>query len=84
FRLLFENNPMPMWVFDAGTMEFLSVNDAAVQHYGYSRERFLGMTLREIWPEDERGVHSAALREIGDVYQSSRDWRHIRADGTEI
>ncbi|MGN8548663.1 PAS domain-containing protein [Bradyrhizobium sp. 13971] len=42
FRLLFENNPMPMWVFDAGTMEFLSVNDAAVQHYGYSREKFLG------------------------------------------
>ncbi|ODM75314.1 putative bifunctional diguanylate cyclase/phosphodiesterase [Bradyrhizobium elkanii] len=84
FRLLFENNPMPMWVFDAGTMEFLSVNDAAVQHYGYSREKFLGMTLRQIWPVDEWSVHSAALREIGDVYQSSRDWRHIRADGSEI
>ncbi|MGY3690904.1 diguanylate cyclase (GGDEF)-like protein/PAS domain S-box-containing protein [Bradyrhizobium sp. USDA 3240] len=84
FRLLFENNPMPMWVFDAGTMEFLSVNDAAVQHYGYSRERFLGMTLREIWPQDEWAMHSAALREVGDVYQSSRDWRHIKADGTEI
>ncbi|MGX1352838.1 diguanylate cyclase (GGDEF)-like protein/PAS domain S-box-containing protein [Bradyrhizobium elkanii] len=84
FRLLFENNPMPMWVFDAGTMEFLSVNDAAVQHYGYSREKFLGMTLRQIWPVDEWSVHSAALRAIGDVYQSSRDWRHIRADGTEI
>ncbi|WOH79125.1 EAL domain-containing protein [Bradyrhizobium sp. BEA-2-5] len=84
FRLLFDNNPMPMWVFDAGTMEFLSVNDAAVQHYGYSREMFLGMTLRQIWPVDEWSVHSAALREIGDVYQSSRDWRHIRADGSEI
>ncbi|MCC8940259.1 EAL domain-containing protein [Bradyrhizobium sp. Arg68] len=84
FRLLFENNPMPMWVFDADTMAFLSVNDAAVQHYGYAREKFLGMTLREIWPEDEWAVHSAALRQIGDVYQSSRDWRHIRADGTEI
>ncbi|MCC8975604.1 putative bifunctional diguanylate cyclase/phosphodiesterase [Bradyrhizobium brasilense] len=84
FRLLFENNPMPMWVFDAGTMEFLSVNDAAVQHYGYSREKFLGMTLRQIWPVDEWSVHSAALREIGDVYQSNRDWRHIRADGSEI
>ena len=41
FRLLFDNNPMPMWVFDAETTEFLSVNDAAVQHYGYSRETFL-------------------------------------------
>ncbi|WGS23289.1 MULTISPECIES: EAL domain-containing protein [unclassified Bradyrhizobium] len=84
FRLLFENNPMPMWVFDADKMEFLSVNDAAVQHYGYSREKFLRMTLREIWPEDEWAVHSEALREVGDVYQSNRDWRHIKADGSEI
>ncbi|MFB9264085.1 putative bifunctional diguanylate cyclase/phosphodiesterase [Bradyrhizobium erythrophlei] len=84
FRLLFENNPMPMWVFDAGTMEFLSVNDAAVQHYGYARDRFLGMKLREIWPEDERATHSEALRGVGDVYQSGRDWRHIKADGSEI
>jgi PAS domain-containing protein len=43
FRLLFDNNPMPMWVFDAETTGFLSVNDAAVQHYGYSREKFLQM-----------------------------------------
>ncbi|WP_426443236.1 putative bifunctional diguanylate cyclase/phosphodiesterase [Bradyrhizobium genosp. P] len=84
FRLLFENNPMPMWVFDAGTMEFLSVNDAAIQHYGYAREEFLGMTLREIWPQDEWAMHGEALRELGDVYQSSRDWRHVKADGSEI
>ena len=38
FRLLFDGNPMPMWVFDAETTQFLSVNDAAVQHYGYARE----------------------------------------------
>lgn len=84
FRLLFENNPMPMWVFDADTMDFLNVNDAAIQHYGYSRQQFLGMTLCQIWPEDEWALHSEALRELGDVYQSSRDWRHIRADGSEI
>jgi len=52
FRLLFDNNPMPMWVFDAETRQFLSVNDAAVQHYGYSRAAFLRMKLHEIWPED--------------------------------
>jgi diguanylate cyclase (GGDEF)-like protein/PAS domain S-box-containing protein len=84
FRLLFENNPMPMWVFDAETTQFLGVNDAAVRHYGYSREKFLGMRLREIWPEDERATHSESLRQIGDVYHSSRDWRHVRADGSEI
>ncbi|MBA4034911.1 MAG: GGDEF domain-containing protein [Bradyrhizobium sp.] len=84
FRLLFDNNPMPMWVFDAETTQFLSVNDAAVQHYGYARETFLGMQLHQIWPEDEWATHSQALQQLGDVYNSSRDWRHLKSDGSEI
>ncbi|MBI5128261.1 MAG: EAL domain-containing protein [Rhodopseudomonas palustris] len=84
FRLLFDGNPMPMWVFDAATTEFLSVNDAAVQHYGYDRDTFLSMTLREIWPRDEWAAHSQALLQIGDSYQSGSNWRHLKADGSEI
>jgi diguanylate cyclase (GGDEF)-like protein/PAS domain S-box-containing protein len=84
FRLLFDNNPMPMWVFDAKTSEFLSVNDAAVQHYGYSRATFLRMKLQEIWPEDEWAIHSHALQQVGDSYHSGRTWRHLKADGSEI
>ena len=84
FRLLFDNNPMPMWVFEAQTKEFLSVNDAAVQHYGYSRATFLRMKLHEIWPEDEWDSHAEALERIGDTYHSSRNWRHLCADGSEI
>jgi diguanylate cyclase (GGDEF)-like protein/PAS domain S-box-containing protein len=84
FRLLFDNNPMPMWVFDAETMRFLSVNDAAVQHYGYSRATFLRMKLQEIWPRDEWMTHTQALQQVGDVYHSGRNWRHLKADGSEI
>ncbi|WJR75970.1 EAL domain-containing protein [Bradyrhizobium sp. NP1] len=84
FRLLFDNNPMPMWVFDTETTGFLGVNDAAVQHYGYSRAQFLSMKLREIWPQDEWASHSRALKEIGEAYHSSRTWRHLKADGSEI
>jgi diguanylate cyclase (GGDEF)-like protein/PAS domain S-box-containing protein len=84
FRLLFDNNPMPMWVFDAETTRFLSVNDAAVQHYGYSRATFLRMNLREIWPEDEWVTHTEALQRVGDTYHSGRNWRHLKADGGEI
>jgi diguanylate cyclase (GGDEF)-like protein/PAS domain S-box-containing protein len=84
FRLLFDNNPMPMWVFDADTTQFLGVNDAAVQHYGYSRAAFLLMKLHEIWPEDEWDSHAEALERIGDTYHSSRNWRHLCADGSEI
>jgi PAS domain S-box-containing protein len=84
FRLLFDNNPMPMWVFDAETTDFLSVNDAAVQHYGYSRAMFLRMKLQEIWPRDEWVTHTQALQQAGDTYHSGRNWRHLKADGSEI
>jgi diguanylate cyclase (GGDEF)-like protein/PAS domain S-box-containing protein len=84
FRLLFDNNPMPMWVFDAETTGFLSVNDAAVQHYGYSRATFLRMKLQEIWPRDEWTSHKEALQQVGDTFHSGRNWRHLKADGSEI
>ena len=50
YRLLFESNPQPMWVFDSATLKFLAVNQAAIASYGYTREEFLGMTLRDIRP----------------------------------
>src|SRR6202165_5202886 len=84
FRLLFDNNPMPMWVFDAQTTGFLSVNDAAVQHYGFSRATFLRMKLQEIWPEDEWVTHTQALQQVGDSFHSGGNWRHLEADGSEI
>jgi PAS domain S-box-containing protein len=53
YRLLFESNPYPMWVFDAETLAFLAVNDAAVRLYGFSRDEFLGMTIKDIRPQEE-------------------------------
>lgn len=48
YRELFNNNPMPMWVFDAVTHRFLETNSAAMHHYGYTHEEFLGKTLADI------------------------------------
>ena len=57
YRLLFEANPQPMWVFDVETLAFLAVNDAAVRHYGYSRDEFLDMSIMDIRPaEDPPGI----------------------------
>ena len=84
FRLLFDHNPMPMWVFDIETTRFLSVNDAAIQHYGYSRGEFVGMKLQHIWPRDEWSTHTEALQQIGGSNYSGRNWRHLKADGSEI
>jgi PAS domain S-box-containing protein len=53
YRLLFDANPQPMWVFDVDTLAFLAVNEAAVRHYGYSREEFLAMGIMDIRPPDD-------------------------------
>jgi hypothetical protein len=80
YRLLFEANPQPMWVFDAETLEFLAVNDAAIQHYGYSREEFLSMNIMDIRPaEDAPGLPMAAQP---NGRQDAAFTRHQRNDGT--
>ncbi len=83
FRLLFESNPLPMWVFDRATLRFLAVNDAAVNHYGYSREQFLTMSILDIRPAEQRDEVAQFLK--NGVHDSpDRFWDHLRADGTLI
>jgi len=48
FRLLFDSNPMPMWLMDLQTLRFLAVNDAAIAHYGYPRDEFMRMTTSDL------------------------------------
>ncbi len=84
FRLLFESNPTPMWVFDVATLRFLSVNDAAVQHYGYPCEKFLAMNYSDLWPAAQRAKHLEALQAVADAYQSSQSWQHAKANGELI
>ena len=84
YRHLFENNPQPMWVFDIDSLAFLAVNDAAVNHYGYSREEFLGMTIREIRPAEDipRLVDYVLTAPPG--YDSAGLWRHQHKDKSII
>ena len=84
FRLLFDGNPVPMWLYDPSDLRILSVNDAALAHYGYSRARMQGMSLLDLWPRDEWDIHREIARSVGEKYQSDRTWRHIKADGSEI
>jgi diguanylate cyclase (GGDEF)-like protein/PAS domain S-box-containing protein len=82
FRLLFESNPVPMWVYDLETLKFLSVNDAALRHYGYSRARFQGMTVLDIRPADDRKFVAEFLRNSAGDHQGEEVWQHVKADGT--
>lgn len=79
YRLLFDSNPNPMWVFDVETLQFLAVNNAAVMRYGYSREEFLTMTIADIRPSEDMPKVRAAL-ESGDEVPTS--WRHHAKDGS--
>jgi len=83
FRLLFEDNPMPMWVFDCETLRFLEVNLAAINHYGYSREEFLAMSVADIRrPEDIPRLKEAVSRASG--LTPSGLWCHRIKDGRLI
>ena len=84
FRLLFENNPLPMWVYDGETLRFLAVNDAAVAHYGYSREQFLALTVADIRPPEDRQRVLQHVRDCRGTQSGEAIWRHRKADGTDI
>ena len=81
YRMLFDLNPNPMWVFDRKTLHFLAVNAAAVTKYGYSHDEFTGMTIRDIRPpQDLDALEQAVQTEFGARQDVSR-WRHITRDG---
>ncbi len=83
YRTLFEVHPHPMWVVDAKTLAFLAVNDAAVRHYGYSREEFLAMTADQIRPEEEVSQLLNAFQDQSRSYRH-RMWRHKKKSGELI
>jgi PAS domain S-box-containing protein len=83
--MLFEASPLPMWVYDAETLEFLAVNDAAVRNYGWSREEFLTMRITEIRPPSEVEALIAGIRDGSSFGSPEREtWRHRLRDGTII
>jgi two-component system, cell cycle sensor histidine kinase and response regulator CckA len=85
YRMLFEASPLPMWVYDAGTLRFLAVNDAAVRHYGWSRDEFLAMKITEIRPAEEVVALLHGIHQQGSVGSPEpKTWRHQRRDGSLI
>lgn len=84
YRMLFESNPHPMWIYDPVTLRFLSVNDAAVHHYGYSRAEFLSMTIKDIRPPNDIPRLLTKVEEVATGLTYSGQFRHRKRDGTII
>ena len=83
YRALFEASPVPMWVFEEGSRRFAAVNQAALDHYGYTREEFARMTIEDIRPPEDRlklheHLETPAERPFEQI------WRHRKKDGTPI
>lgn len=83
YRQLFNSNPQPMWVYDIDTLSFLAVNDAAIEHYGYSREDFLNMTIKDIRPKEDIQKLMNSIKFVDGVDHAGT-WRHIKKDGSLI
>jgi two-component system cell cycle sensor histidine kinase/response regulator CckA len=83
-RILFRRNPVPMWVVEAETLAVLAVNDAAVEHYGFTREEFVGMSLRELWAPEESMKLGGVCAAPGTGRNRIGPHRHRKKDGTTI
>ena len=89
YRLIFDGNPTPMWVFDQESLEFLEVNDAAVQHFGYSRDEFLAMRLPDLRPPEDvpalmEYLHTLLPAGTPTTLGMAGIWPHRRKDGSHI
>ena len=84
FQHLFMANPQPMWIFDLSTLRFLAVNQAALQHYGYSQAEFLDLTIRDIRSPEEVTRLLDVLSEQASPFNETGLWKHLTRDGRVI
>jgi len=89
YKLLFYKNPQPMWIFDFDSLRFISVNDAAIKHYGYSKSEFLGMKLTDIRPKNEIKKYAEYRDRIIRKKTQNRSynagiWKHKKKNGEII
>ena len=84
YRLMFSNNPQPMFIYDPETLYFLEVNQAAVNHYGYSKEEFLSMSVKDIRPAEDIPILLKEINQTRFVYNPVGEWRHKKKSGEVI
>ncbi|HWC53003.1 MAG TPA: response regulator, partial [Chitinophagaceae bacterium] len=82
YKLLFESNPMPMWMIAKSTLRVIAVNEAALLHYGYTREEFLSLTSLELRPEDEVEKYLGFINNETPGISKRGIWKHKKKDGT--
>ena len=82
YEMLFDSNPLPLWVYDVETLRFLAVNDSAIRNYGYSREEFLAFTILEICPPEDLPAFEDFVAANDLEPRNAGTWKHRTKDGT--
>jgi len=83
YRLLFEAHPAPILIYERNTYNILAVNEAFIQHYGYTSEEVMTMHLPDLYPEEEKD-NIVKVAEGLHGYKNVGEWHHIKKDGTII
>jgi len=84
FRLLFDSNPIPTWVFDRETLAIVAVNATALKSYGFTREEFLRFKITDIRPPEDVPSLLDSIREENASSEDSGTWRHCKKSGEII
>jgi PAS domain S-box-containing protein len=83
-KAFFDENPLPSIIFDRETLAIVDVNNAALGHYGYSREEFLSMTIKELRPPEEIPAMMKGIAMDASDVRKVPFFRHKKKDGTPI
>ena len=84
YRFLFDENPLPMWIFDLETFRFLAYNTASVRYYGFTSAEFRNLSVRDLVAGDEMDAFEADCAETSPGVQPRKLWRHCRKDGSLV
>lgn len=85
YRTIFFKSPLPKLIYDFETLQFLEVNEAAIRHYGYTRDEFLSMTIKDIRPKEDIEHLLNDLKKIGKGPDSRQGYfRHLKKNGEII
>ena len=82
YRQIFYKNPFPTWIFDLDTLQIMEVNDAAVEKYGFDKNEFYQLTMRDIHSPGEAEMFMDNLRTVSDLQSATiKLWHHHKKSG---
>ena len=84
YRILFADNPQPMFIYDIETLKFLEVNQSAIQHYGYTRDEFLSATILDFYLDKDKPEVLKLIDKTKKGFNTDGTFKHIKKNGDEI